>query len=281
MYDAKREGGSALRFFDRGMQTEVAERAHLEADLERALDDQQLRLFYQPQVDTRGVTQGLEALLRWEHPQRGMVSPGVFIPLAEESGRILGIGRWVLERACDQLAQWSDLPTRRDLTISVNVSPVQFRQADFVGMVRELLATTGADPRRLVLEVTESLFLQDPVVARDTMQSLSELGVRFALDDFGTGYSSLGYLKRLPLDELKIDQSFVRDLLESPADAAIVETIIALADRLGMRVIAEGVESEAQAEWLRAHGCRRFQGYLYARPAPLAAGTGRLPGLCP
>ncbi len=175
-------------------------------------------------------------------------------------------------------ARGAEQPQRRDLTISVNVSPVQFRQAGFVDSVREILARSGADPRHLVLEVTESLFLQDPELARDTMLELSALGVRFALDDFGTGYSSLGYLKRLPLDELKIDQSFVRDLLESSADAAIVETIIALADRLGMRVIAEGVETEEQANWLREHGCRRFQGYLYARPAPLEKAMARSGG---
>lgn len=155
---------------------------------------------------------------------------------------------------------------------------MQFRQAGFVDSVREILVRSGADPRHLVLEVTESLFLQDPEQARDTMLALSAVGVRFALDDFGTGYSSLGYLKRLPLDELKIDQSFVRDLLESSADAAIIETIIALADRLGMRVIAEGVETEEQANWLREHGCRRFQGYLYARPAPLEKAMARSGG---
>lgn len=278
MYEAKREGGAALRFFDRAMQTQVVERAHLEADLERALDADQLRLFYQPQVDAAGVTVGLEALLRWEHPGRGMVSPGVFIPLAEESGRIVAIGGWVLEQACRRLAEWAGHPAYGALSIAVNVSPVQFREAGFVDGVRETLAVTGAEPRRLVLEVTESLFLQEPELARESMLALSALGVRFALDDFGTGYSSLGYLKRLPLDELKIDQSFVRDLLASPADAAIVETIIALADKLSLSVIAEGVEREAQANWLREHGCLRFQGYLYARPAPLEAGE-RFPGL--
>lgn len=278
MYEAKREGGAALRFFDRAMQTQVVERAHLEADLERALDADQLRLFYQPQVDAAGVTVGLEALLRWEHPVRGMVSPAVFISLAEESGRIVAIGGWVLEQACRRLAEWAGHPAYGALSIAVNVSPVQFREAGFVDGVRETLAVTGAEPRRLVLEVTESLFLQEPELARESMLALSALGVRFALDDFGTGYSSLGYLKRLPLDELKIDQSFVRDLLASPADAAIVETIIALADKLSLSVIAEGVEREAQANWLREHGCLRFQGYLYARPAPLEAGE-RFPGL--
>lgn len=269
MYEAKQAGGSSLRFFDQAMQVTVTERAHLEADLDRALELEELSLYYQPQVNEQGTIVGLEALLRWEHPHRGMVSPGVFIPLAEESGRILPIGRWVLERACHQLATWTKDPGRRGLTISVNVSPVQFHQADFVASVEEILAATGADPQRLVLEVTESLFLRDPVAAQVTMEALRARGVRFALDDFGTGYSSLGYLKRLPLHELKIDQSFVRDLHDSPADAAIVETIIALADRLSLSVTAEGVETEAQAHWLREHGCGRFQGYLYARPAPL------------
>lgn len=269
MYEAKRAGGSALRFFDRAMQVAVTERAHLEADLDRALGNHELALHYQPQVNAEGATVGLEALLRWHHPRRGLVSPGVFIPLAEESGRIVSIGRWVLESACRQLAAWADHPDAGRLSIAVNVSPVQFHQADFVDSVREILDATGADPRRLVLEVTETLFLKDPVVARDTMETLSAQGIRFALDDFGTGYSSLSYLKRLPLHQLKIDQSFVRDLLESTADAAIVETIIALADRLGLEVTAEGVEREAEASWLREHGCLHFQGFLYARPVPV------------
>lgn len=269
MYEAKRARGSALRFFDRAMQVAVTERTHLEADLDEALDNRELELHYQPQVNAEGATVGLEALLRWRHPRRGLVSPGVFIPLAEESGRIVPIGRWVLKSACRQLAAWAGLPERSRLSIAVNVSPVQFHQAEFVASVREILDVTGANPRRLVLEVTETLFLKDPVAARATMEALSALGIRFSLDDFGTGYSSLSYLKRLPLHQLKIDQSFVRDLLDSTADAAIVETIIALADRLGLEVTAEGVEREAQASWLRTHGCHHFQGFLYARPAPV------------
>lgn len=269
MYEAKCQGGNTSRFFDTGMQAAMVERTRLEADLYHALERGELVLHYQAQVNETGDPIGVESLLRWQHAERGMISPGVFIPLAEESGLIIPIGHWVLETACRQLAEWRHRPELQTLTLSVNVSPAQFNQPGFVDEVCQLLNESGADPTRLLLEVTEGLFLHDPRATRLVMERLNSLGVQFSLDDFGTGYSSLGYLKGLPLDELKIDQSFVRDLLESPADAAIVMTIIALAEKLNLSVIAEGVETVEQRDWLMAHGCRRFQGYLFARPQPI------------
>ncbi|MFO8044949.1 MAG: EAL domain-containing protein [Halomonas sp.] len=269
MYEAKRQGGGNVRFFDAGMQAAMVERTHLEADLSHALGRNELMLHYQAQVNEAGNMIGVESLLRWQHAERGIISPGVFIPLAEESGLIVPIGHWVLECACWQLAEWKSIHQRQDLTISVNVSPVQFNHPGFIDDVCLVLSKSGADPTRLILEVTESLFLHDTGATRTIMERLKSLGVQFSLDDFGTGYSSLSYLKGLPLDELKIDQSFVRDLLDSPADAAIVMTIIALAERLNLSVIAEGVETATQRDWLKANGCRRFQGYLFARPQPI------------
>jgi len=269
MYEAKRQGGGNVRFFDTGMQAAMVERTHLEADLNHALGRNELVLHYQAQVNETGDMIGVESLLRWQHAERGMIPPGAFIPLAEESGLIVTIGHWVLEAACKQLAEWRMLQHRQDLTISVNVSPVQFNHPGFIDDVCRALSESGADPARLILEVTESLFLHDPEATRTIMERLNSLGVQFSLDDFGTGYSSLSYLKGLPLDELKIDQSFVRDLLDSPADAAIVMTIIALAERLELSVIAEGVETIAQRDWLKENGCQRFQGYLFARPQPI------------
>ncbi|MGM0615485.1 MAG: EAL domain-containing protein, partial [Pseudomonadota bacterium] len=269
LQQAKAAGGNTLRFFNADMQTSVLERASLEADLYQALERDELRLFYQRQVNEQGVTVGVEALLRWEHPERGMVSPGLFIPLAEDNGLIVPIGRWVLEKAARQLALWTQNAAYSTLTISVNVSSVQFQQSEFVSDVEKILLCTKAPPGRLVLEVTESLLMRDPARVRLTMLQLREHGVRFALDDFGTGYSSLSYLKRLPLDELKIDQSFVRELLADKADAAIVETTILLASSLGLKVVAEGVEEPEQLAWLKAHGCSLYQGFLFGRPAPI------------
>ncbi|WP_253449190.1 EAL domain-containing protein [Halomonas sp. Y3] len=271
LFQAKAAGRNTLAFFDPDMQVRLQARARLEADLRQALPNGELRLHYQPQVDDRGRPVGAEALVRWMHPVRGQVSPGEFIPLAEENRLIVAIGFWVLEQACRQLAAWAADPARSALSLSVNVSPRQFREPDFVERVLECLETTGAPANRLKLEVTESLFLEGREAARERMLRLREYGVRFSLDDFGTGYSSLAYLKRLPLDQLKIDQSFVCDLLEDEASEAIVASTIALAQSLRLEVVAEGVENEAQRDWLLAHGCRTFQGYLFARPAPLEA----------
>ncbi|MCL7939715.1 EAL domain-containing protein [Halomonas sp. ATCH28] len=271
LFQAKRAGRDTLRFFDPAMQAQLHARARLEADLRQALARDEFLLHYQPQVDADRRLIGVEALLRWQHPERGMVSPGEFIPLAEENRLIVPIGGWVLEAACRQLVAWAGDPATADLRVSVNVSPQQFREVGFVERVLATLARTGAPPERLKLEVTESLFVHERDEARETMRRLREQGVTFALDDFGTGYSSLSYLKRLPLDQLKIDQSFVRDLLEDEASAAIVASIIALSGSLQLEVIAEGVETEAQQAWLVAHGCHAFQGYLFGRPGPVEA----------
>jgi EAL domain-containing protein (putative c-di-GMP-specific phosphodiesterase class I) len=221
-------------------------------------------------VNSAGALIGVEALLRWNHPQRSVVSPRNFIPVAEDTGLILDIGRWVLVSACKQLAEWADVQCLTTLTMSVNVSARQFRHPDFVDEVKSALDFTGAESRLLRLELTESLLLEDVETVIDRMHALRALGVGFSLDDFGTGYSSLSYLKRLPLTELKIDMSFVRDVLVDPNDAAISRTIIALAHTMGLSVIAEGVESEAQRSFLERSGCDAYQGYLFGRPAPAA-----------
>ncbi|MDX1464333.1 MAG: EAL domain-containing protein [Halomonas sp.] len=269
LFQAKRAGRDTLRFFDPAMQAQLQQRARLEADLRQALPRGEFLLHYQPQVGDDGRMIGAEALLRWAHPTRGMVAPGDFIPLAEENRLIVPIGAWVLEHACRQLAAWADDPAMAKLTISVNVSPGQFREPGFAERTLAILSRTGARPSRLKLEVTENLFVHDRDEARETMLSLKAHGVTFSLDDFGTGYSSLSYLKRLPLDQLKIDQSFVRDLLKDEASAAIVASTIALSRSLQLEVIAEGVETEAQRAWLMTHGCAAFQGYLFGRPVPV------------
>ncbi|WP_291991727.1 bifunctional diguanylate cyclase/phosphodiesterase [Candidatus Accumulibacter sp. ACC003] len=269
MYEAKGAGRNALRFFDPQMQAVVTARASLEKDLRAALQNQQLLLFYQPQVDDLGQVIGAEALVRWRHPQRGMVSPAEFIPLAEETGLILPLGLWVLETACAQLAVWTAQPGREQFTVSVNVSARQFRQPNFVDQVLAALVSSGAQARNLKLELTESMLLDNIQEMIGTMSALKHCGVGFSLDDFGTGYSSLSYLKRLPLDQLKIDQSFVRDLLTDANDEVIARTIIALASTLGLAVIAEGVETVEQRDALAAQGCHAYQGYLFSRPLPV------------
>ncbi len=270
MYEAKKAGGNTLRFFDPQMQATITGRAVLEKDLREALQEGQLLVYYQPQVDATGRITGMEALVRWQHPQRGLVSPADFIPLAEETGLILPIGQWVLKTACNQLLAWATKPGRSHLTVAVNVSARQFRQPDFVEQVLAVLDRSGANPQKLKLELTESLLLENVEEVITKMTALKARGISFSLDDFGTGYSSLSYLKRLPLDQLKIDQSFVRDLLTDPNDAAIARTIVALAQSLGLSVIAEGVETEAQRDCLATQGCRAYQGYLFGRPMPLA-----------
>jgi diguanylate cyclase (GGDEF)-like protein/PAS domain S-box-containing protein len=266
LQQAKAAGGNTLRFFNAEMQADVMERVSLEADLHQALARDELCLHYQVQVDSHASVVGVEALIRWNHPKRGLVPPMLFIPLAEKNRLILPIGYWVLETACRQLAEWGKERDKEGLYIAVNVSSVQFHQTDFVTRVQHALEMTGADPARLVLEVTESLLMEDPQWVREIMLRLSKLGIRFALDDFGTGFSSLNYLKRLPLHGLKIDKSFVNGVLEDPVDAAIVNTTITLAESLGLEVTAEGVESEAQHRWLLEQGCQVFQGYYFGRP---------------
>ncbi len=268
MYDAKAAGRDTLRFYDPRMQAVVAARAQLEADMRTSLDAGQFELYYQPKV-AHGRVQGAEALLRWRHPERGFIPPSEFIPLAEQSGLILHLGQWVLETACRQLARWSEQPLMQTLNLAVNVSPRQFRESGFVAQVLQALASAGADAHHLRLELTESMLLQDVEDTIAKMVQLRGYGVGFSLDDFGTGYSSLAYLKRLPLHELKIDQSFVRDVLTDPNDAAIARTIVALGTSLGLQVTAEGVETEEQRVFLEKSGCHVWQGYLLAPPLPL------------
>ncbi|HJW23685.1 MAG TPA: EAL domain-containing protein [Rhodocyclaceae bacterium] len=269
MYEAKAAGRNTLRFFDPQMQAAVTHRAALVSGLREGLRKGHFRLFCQPQVDRGGRVVGAEALLRWESPERGVVPPTEFIPAAEESGLIIPLGYWVLEAACEQLAAWAARPETAELTLAVNVSAAQFNRADFVDRVLELLAGTGADPRRLKLELTESLLVQNVEEVIVKMSALKERGVGFSLDDFGTGYSSLSYLRRLPLDQLKIDQSFVRDLLVDINSTAIAQTIIVLSQTMGLSVIAEGVESETQRELLASLGCHAYQGYLFGHPLPI------------
>ena len=268
MYQAKAKGRNTLCFFDPAMQAAATARSALEGDMRQGLLRSEFLLHYQPVVDEAGTVLGAEALLRWHHPQRGMVSPGDFIPLAEQTGLILPLGRQVLTLACQQLAQWASAPATAMWTLAVNVSAQEFRQPDFADGVLSVLRASGADPARLKLELTESLLLHDVEDSILKMQALRSQGVGFSLDDFGTGYSSLSYLKRLPLDQLKIDQSFVRDVLTDPNDATIACTIITLARSLGLDVVAEGVETEGQRAFLLRNGCRQFQGYLFGRPGP-------------
>ncbi len=268
MYQAKAAGRNTLRFFDPQMQSHAAERAALTEDLREALQGGQFLLHYQPQVASGVGLVGAEALVRWQHPRHGLIAPGEFIGLAEETGLILPLGHWVLEAACKQLANWQTQANMAHLTVAVNVSARQFHHAEFVAQVLSTLAATGANPHQLKLELTESLLIADVEEVIDRMRALKRLGVRLSLDDFGTGYSSLAYLKRLPLDQLKIDQSFVRELLTDPNDAAIAHTIVTLGHSLQMEVVAEGVESAEQHEFLAAMGCDTFQGYYFGRPGP-------------
>ncbi len=269
MYQAKAAGRNTQRFFDPDMQAAVNARSNLEADLRQGLARGELLVHYQPVVDHQSQLLGAEALVRWRHPERGMISPGDFIPLAEQTGLILPLGQYVLQTACEQLQRWGQHPSTAHLTVAVNVSARQFRQPAFVAQVLQTLKNHNADPRKLKLELTESLLLGDIEDTIARMVQLKSEGVGFALDDFGTGYSSLSYLKRLPLDQVKIDQSFVRDVLTDPNDAAIVRTILALAKSLDLQVVAEGVETVGQLAFLRLHGCEAFQGYLFGRPAPV------------
>ena len=269
LYQAKNAGRDTLRFYDPQMQAVVSARATLELDMRVGLAQGQFELYYQPQID-HGRIIGAEALLRWRHPRDGFISPAHFIPLAEETGLILPLGEWVLQAACRRLAAWAQQPDLATLSLAVNVSPRQFHQTGFVAQVLAALAGAGADGHQLKLEMTEGLLLQDVEDTIDKMGQLRGYGVGFSLDDFGTGYSSLSYLKRLPLDQLKIDQSFVRDVLTDPNDAAIARTVVALGTSLGLRVIAEGVETEAQREFLERHHCHAWQGYLLSPPVAVA-----------
>jgi diguanylate cyclase (GGDEF)-like protein/PAS domain S-box-containing protein len=269
MYQAKSAGRNTIRFFDPQMQAVLDARAAMESDMRQALNKQQFSLHYQVQVDSQQRALGAEVLLRWNHPGYGLISPEQFIPLSEDSGLIVPIGLWVLKTACAQLVAWQDQALTRDLTLAVNVSARQFRQRDFVDQVHQVLQESGAKASQLKLELTESVVLENVEDTIVKMRALKVLGVSFSMDDFGTGYSSLQYLKRLPLDQIKIDQSFVRDIATDPNDAAIVQTIIAMTGALGLNVIAEGVETEEQVDFLNQRGCQAFQGYFFGRPVPI------------
>lgn len=272
MYRSKAAGRNTISFFDPDMEASVKERATLEIDFRRAIHEKQFLLYYQAQlVSDMGIDRivGAEALVRWQHPQRGIVLPAEFIPMAEETGLILPLGHWVMETACTQLAIWATQPEMAHLTVAVNVSAYQLRQHDFVDQVLAVLDNTGANPQRLKLELTESLLVSNIEEVIEKMFALKVKGVGFSLDDFGTGFSSLSYLKRMPLDQLKIDYSFVREVLSDLNDASIAKTIIALAQSLGLGVIAEGVETESQRDFLFSAGCKAYQGFLFSQPLPL------------
>ncbi|WP_199102805.1 EAL domain-containing protein [Aquitalea sp. ASV11] len=271
MYQAKAAGRNTLRFFDPLMQAEINNRTRLEAELHQALEHGQFELYFQPQIHHQQPCRSVEALLRWHNPQHGLMLPGSFITLAEQSNLILAIDHWVLQQACQQLAQWAGQPHLSALSIAVNVSARQFHQSDFVERVSQLLSNTGANPSLLKLEITESLLLMKLDDAASKMNQLRSLGVTFALDDFGTGYSSLSYLKTLPLDQIKIDRSFVRDVLDNPNDAAICKAVIALGHSLGLTVIAEGVEQDSQYHFMLQQGCQAQQGYLFSPALPATA----------
>jgi diguanylate cyclase (GGDEF)-like protein/PAS domain S-box-containing protein len=268
MYQAKAAGRNSIRFFSPGLQAVVNARAAMEEDLRHAIKSEQFVLYYQPQVDATGLI-GAEVLLRWKHPQRGLLMPGDFIPLAEETGLILALGSWTLERACAQVAAWASQIDAAPFAVSVNISAREFRQAEFVEQVLASLDHTGANPMTLKLELTESMLVENIEDIIEKMTLLRAHGLSFSLDDFGTGYSSLSYLKRLPLDQLKIDRAFVRDILSDVSSGAIAQTIISLSKAMGLTVIAEGVETEGQRDFLTGLGCSAFQGYLYSRPLPV------------
>ena len=270
MYEAKKSGRNGLCFFDAAMQTDMTRRVDFEQALRRGLEQQQFVLYFQPQVNAQGKVLGAEVLLRWQQPEMGLVSPMEFIPVAEETGLILPIGQWVLESACAQLQAWSTDPATQELQLAVNVNASQFNHPNFVDQVVLAVRQSGIQPNRLKLELTESMVFNTEDTVKK-MQALKVLGVTFSMDDFGTGYSSLSSLTRLPLSQLKIDQSFVANMGAHTADAAIVQTIIAMAHILGLEVIAEGVETEAERRFLAEHGCLLYQGYLFGRPMPLAA----------
>jgi diguanylate cyclase (GGDEF)-like protein/PAS domain S-box-containing protein len=268
MHQAKAAGRNTICFFAPALQTAVNARVQLEDDIRRAIETRQFLLYYQPQVE-RGRLIGAEALLRWNHPMRGLLAPGEFIALAESTGLILPLGDWVLETACRQLAAWANHAETAEISIAVNISGLQLRQPDFVKTVLAILDRTGANPQHLDLELTESMLVENVEDVIGKMTKLKSHGVRFSVDDFGTGYSSLAYLKRFPLDQLKIDRSFVRDILVDACSGTIAQTIISLGRAMGLSVIAEGVETEEQRDLLARLGCDAFQGYLCSRPLPM------------
>jgi EAL domain-containing protein (putative c-di-GMP-specific phosphodiesterase class I) len=276
MYQAKNAGRNTIRFYDPHTQAALEARSELEHSLRNAISNQQLHVYFQVQVDQKSRPIGAEALIRWMHPTVGMIFPGQFIPMAEETGLILSIGQWMLESVCKQIKLWETDPLACNLQIAVNVSARQFHQADFVMQINELIKKSGINPSRLKLELTESMVLNDVKDTVVKMNALKQLGLHFSMDDFGTGYSSLSYLTQLPLDQLKVDQSFVRNIGIKPSDSVIIQTIIGMAASLKMESIAEGVETEAQHQFLEKAGCKYYQGYLFGKPVPLEKFTDAL-----
>ncbi len=271
LHSGKEAGGNQIRFFDSAVQTQVAQRAALEQSLRHAIEQKAFTLFYQPQVNAAGTVVGSEALVRWIKPDGSTISPADFIPLAEDCGLIVPLGAWILNAGLDQLRAWSESSAKQNLELSINVSARQFKHPQFVTQTLQAIQRAGVRPDRLVLELTESVILDDLEFVVQRMQELRAVGIRFSLDDFGTGYSSLAYLKRLPLQQIKIDQGFVRDMLTDSGSQAIVRAILAISKALNVEVVAEGVETEAQREFLLANGCDLLQGYLFGRPQPMAA----------
>ena len=267
MYRAKDEGRNCFCLFHPGIQEALKARLKIQRGLRRALSEDHLELYYQPQVDRHGRILGAEDLVRWHHPRLGLVRPAEFIPIAEETGLIYQLGDWVLETACRHIRQLNE---HSPLAISINISPKQFREPAFVERVKEVVEKSGIDPGLLHLEITEGTVLDNVEQTIAHMESLKEFGIGFSIDDFGTGYSSLAYLKRLPIEALKIDRSFVLDVIDDRNDAVLVETIIVMARHLGLEVIAEGVETREVLSFLAQKGCRKFQGYLFSRPVPFA-----------
>ncbi|HEY8888442.1 MAG TPA: EAL domain-containing protein [Gallionella sp.] len=276
MYAAKKAGRNTLRFFDPAMQEALEMRSQLEVGIRKSLPKDEFKLFYQVQVDSTLRPIGAEALIRWQHPEQGLIYPDKFIPIAEDTGLILPLGQWVLQTACAQLKEWESNPLTRELTLAVNVSARQFRQPDFVKQVGEIIAQSLIKPSSLKLELTETMVLDNVADTITKMHELKQIGVRFSMDDFGTGYSSLAYLTQLPLDQLKIDKSFVHNIGTKSTDAMIIQTIIGMANNLGIEVIAEGVETDAQRDFLGEAGCRIYQGYLFGRPVPVKEFTAML-----
>ena len=271
MYQAKALGRNTLCYFAPDMLATVTANAAIGIALREGLREKQFVVHYQPQVNLQGLVTGVEALVRWNHPEEGLVMPAAFIPVAEDTGLILPLGMWVLETACKQLVAWANSAETASLSIAVNVSAYQFRHPNFVDMVMSAIRRTGVRPQRLKLELTESLLADRMEITIQKMGMLKDLGVTLSLDDFGVGYSSLSCLKRLPLDQLKIDKDFVADVLTDPNDAAISRAIIALAQSLSLQVVAEGVETREQRDFLASQGCDQFQGYLFAPALPLEA----------
>ncbi|MFU8790201.1 MAG: putative bifunctional diguanylate cyclase/phosphodiesterase, partial [Methylobacter sp.] len=267
MYRAKESGRNILQFFQHSMQESVMERVLIEKELRQALDENQLSLYYQPQVDYDGNLIGAEALIRWQHPEKGFIPPDKFIPVAEECGLIQAVGTWVLEQAFIHLRQW-DKQQAHLPHLAVNVSPRQFYHDDFMGILARLVKQYQISPSRIMVEFTEGLLMNDVDTAIDKIKQLKKLGYTFSIDDFGTGYSSLSYLKHLPVDQLKIDKSFIEDITKDKDDAVFVGTIIAIAQHMNLSVVAEGVESKTELEFLKDNGCPYYQGYYFSKPLP-------------